>query len=89
MEQGRTMAESTTENIDALGSVGQQILRFERLRWKHPGAKESAIRERFALSATHYYQILNSLADSEAAYRFDPMLIKQVRAKRFTRLRSA
>lgn len=41
----------------------REILDFERTNtwWKYPGAKEAAIRERFGLSSTRYYQRLAQL----------------------------
>ncbi|MFV2039650.1 MAG: DUF3263 domain-containing protein, partial [Acidimicrobiales bacterium] len=35
------------------------ILDFERTWWQLEGSKEAAIRERFALSPTRNYQLLN------------------------------
>ncbi|WP_308424733.1 DUF3263 domain-containing protein [Longimycelium tulufanense] len=61
-----------------------EILAFERQWWKYSGAKEQAIRELFDMSATRYYQVLNSLMDKPEAMRADPMLVKRLR-----RLRSA
>ncbi len=37
----------------------REVLAFERQWWKYAGAKEQAIRDRFGLSATRYYQLLN------------------------------
>lgn len=82
-------AVSVPEAAGEFGELAERILVFERLHWKYPAAKEGAIRQNFSLSATHYYQILNALANSETAYRFDPVLIKQIRAKRLSRHRSA
>ena len=48
---------------DELSERDQQILSFERLWWKYAGAKEQAVREQFAMSATRYYQVLNALID--------------------------
>ena len=67
-----------------LSERDQQILAFERLWWKYAGAKEQAIREKFAMSATRYYQVLNALIDRPEALAFDPLLTKRLR-----RLRSA
>ncbi|MGH3471292.1 MAG: DUF3263 domain-containing protein, partial [Nocardioidaceae bacterium] len=50
-----------------LSDRDQQILGFERLWWKYAGAKEQAIREQFAMSATRYYQVLNTLIDRPEA----------------------
>ncbi len=66
----------------------QQILALERQWWKYAGAKEQAIRELFDLSATHYYQILNALIDTEAALAHDPMLVKRLRRLRTLRQRA-
>jgi hypothetical protein len=63
------------------------ILDFEREWWKFAGAKEQAIRERFDLSPTRYYQILGSLMDREEALAYDPMLVKRLRRMRAARRR--
>src|SRR5690606_40177906 len=47
------------------------ILDFERSWWTQPGPKEAAIVERFELSATRYYQILNELLETPEAYDHD------------------
>ncbi|PYI69108.1 DUF3263 domain-containing protein [Arthrobacter livingstonensis] len=72
---------------DAAGLSGRdaQMLALERQWWKYAGAKEQAIREMFDLSATHYYQILNALIDTEAALEHDPMLVKRLRRLRTSR----
>ena len=71
-----------------LSSREQQMLALERQWWKYAGAKEQAIRELFDLSATHYYQILNALIDTEAALAHDPMLVKRLRRLRTSRHRA-
>ncbi len=63
------------------------ILDFERDWWKFAGAKEQAIRERFDLSSTRYYQLLNELIDSDRALAYDPMLVKRLRRMRAARQR--
>jgi hypothetical protein len=72
----------------ALTQRDQDILSFERQWWKFAGAKEQAIRAQFDMSATRYYQVLNSLLDSEAALAFDPLLVKRLRRLRATRQRA-
>ncbi|CAO5189917.1 DUF3263 domain-containing protein [Frankia sp. AiPs1] len=59
-----------------------RILAFEQGWWRHPGAKEEAIRAEFGLSSTRYYQILNQLIDTEAALISDPMLVRRLRRLR-------
>jgi len=71
-----------------LSSRDQQMLALERQWWKYAGAKEQAVRELFDLSATHYYQILNALIDTEAALAHDPMLVKRLRRLRTSRQRA-
>ena len=66
----------------------RDILAFERQWWKYAGAKESAIRELFDMSATRYYQVLNALIDDPAALAHDPMLIKRLRRMRSSRQRA-
>jgi hypothetical protein len=63
------------------------VLAFERAWWRYGGAKESSIRAQFALSPTEYYQVLNTLLDSDAALVHDPMLVKRLRRMRATRQR--
>lgn len=60
-----------------------EVLDFERTWWKHAGVKEQAIKERFDMSATRYYQLLNDLLETSAAMSYDPILVK-----RLTRLRT-
>ncbi|NOJ61048.1 DUF3263 domain-containing protein [Arthrobacter sp. 260] len=74
--------------VGDLGDREQQMLALERQWWKYSGAKEQAIRELFDLSATHYYQILNALIDTEAALAHDPMLVKRLRRLRTSRQRA-
>ncbi len=71
----------------ALSDTEREILAFERQWWKYAGAKETAVRELFGMSATRYYQVLNTLIDSEAALAADPMLVKRLRRLRDARQR--
>ncbi len=61
------------------------LLDFEKNWWSLSGSKESEIRERFGISPTRYYQLLNALIDSEDALIHDPLLIKRLRRLRETR----
>ena len=64
-----------------------EILSFERQWWKYAGAKETAIRDLFDMSATRYYQTLNALIDRPEALVHDPMLVKRLRRLRASRQR--
>lgn len=63
------------------------ILEFEKQWWRYAGAKESAIRELFGMTATRYYQALNALLDNPAALAVEPMLVKRLRRMRQERHR--
>lgn len=71
----------------ALSERDAAILDFEKQWWKYAGAKEQAVRELFDLSATQYYQVLNTLIDSPDALAAEPMLVKRLRRMRATRQR--
>jgi hypothetical protein len=64
------------------------ILDFERTWWTEPGPKDTAIRERFELSGTRYYQLLNELLDDHEAYAHDPLLVRRLRRQRERRRRA-
>ena len=72
---------------EGLGQREIEILDFERCWWKHAGIKERAIRERFDMSATSYYQVLNDLIENPAAMDHDPILIKRLKRLRTYRQR--
>ena len=50
-------------------------------------ASPDEILEVFELSPTRYYQLLNELIDSPEALKFDPVLVKRLRAQRARRQR--
>jgi hypothetical protein len=70
---------------DGLTRRERDVLAFERQWWKYAGAKEFAIKELFAMSATRYYQVLNALVDRPEALAADPMLVKRLRRLRASR----
>lgn len=72
---------------ETLTARDREMLSLERLWWQYAGAKEQAIREKFDMSATRYYQVLNSLIDREDALAFDPLLVKRLRRLRSQRQR--
>lgn len=73
---------------DTLTDRDREILAVERLWWQYAGAKEAAVREKFDVSMTRYYQELNALIDREDALAFDPLLVKRLRRLRAQRKRS-
>ena len=70
-----------------LDDRSRRILDFEREWWKYAGAKEQAIRERFDVSPTRYYQLLNRVIGDEVALAYDPMLVKRLCRLRASRQR--
>ena len=82
---------STSPGIAAgeeLSERDQAILDFERQWWKYAGAKEQAVKEKFAMSSTRYYQVLNALIDRPEALAHDPLLVRRLRRLRATRQRA-
>ena len=70
-----------------LSDRDREILEFERQWWKYAGAKEQAVREKFDMSATRYYQVLNALIDQPEALEADPLLVRRLRRLRAARQR--
>ncbi|MGK2947255.1 MAG: DUF3263 domain-containing protein [Acidimicrobiales bacterium] len=64
------------------------ILDFERSWWTEAGPKDTAIRERFELSGTRYYQLLTELLDDPDALEYDPLLVRRLRRVRERRRRA-
>jgi hypothetical protein len=79
------VASEFAEVGDELTDRDREILAFEREWWKHVGAKEQQIRDRFGVSATRYYQILNALIASPGAMQEDPMLVRRLQRMRSAR----
>jgi hypothetical protein len=75
------------EGSGELTSRDAAMLDFERQWWKYAGAKEQAVREKFDMSATRYYQVLNALIDRPEALVHDPLLVRRLRRLRATRQR--
>ena len=92
MDGAMARAERSLSGIDGDADLPEgltrreyDILAFERQWWKYAGAKEEAIKELFAMSATRYYQVLNALVDRPEALAADPMLVKRLRRLRASR----
>lgn len=84
----RTMTTDTTPaSTTGLTDTELAILNLERSWWKYPGAKDTAVMERFGVTPTRYYQVLNALIDRPEALKHDPMLIRRLRRLREARQR--
>ena len=88
MDVAQTVAQAPVADPGTLSVRDREILSFERHWWKYAGAKEQAIRDLFEMSATRYYQVLNTLIDRPEALVVDPMLVKRLRRLRTTRQRT-
>jgi len=64
------------------------ILDFERSWWREPGPKEQAIKDRFDLSSTRYYEILGELLELAEAQDYDPLVVRRLRRQRDKRRRA-
>ena len=83
-------AEHITAGQETAAGLSQRdldILEFERHWWKYAGAKETAVREKFDMSSTRYYQVLNALIDRPEALEADPLLVRRLRRLRSARQR--
>ena len=81
---------SALENPETQGStltdLETRILEFERNWWRFAGAKETAIKDLFDMTAPRYYQLLNDLSDRDDALEASPMLVKRLRRLREARM---
>jgi hypothetical protein len=85
LENSESANSGSTNSSLGLSDLEFRILEFERSWWRFAGAKESAIKENFDLSAPRYYQILNDLIDRQEALEASPMLVKRLRRLREAR----
>ena len=74
---------------ETLTELKRGILDFEKKSYKYSGAKEDAIHERFGLTTTQYYQILNGLIDQPAARRYAPYVVERLQQQRTARTAGA
>jgi len=93
-EQSTVVAPSRAEGLgEAFPQVAEvglsrrehEMLTFERQWWRRAGAKETAIRDRFGVPPTRYYQVLNALVDRPEALEADPLLVRRLRRLRSVR----
>ena len=82
------VAVSAQVPVVGLSRREHEMLTFERQWWRRPGAKETAIRDRFGVTPTRYYQVLNALVDRPDALAADPLLVRRLRRLRLARQRT-
>jgi hypothetical protein len=87
MDAATAHTHDSARSESPLGARDREILEFERHWWKYAGAKETAVRDKFDMSATRYYQVLNALIDRPEALEADPLLVRRLRRLRAARQR--
>jgi len=87
MAGSHALDQTQPEGSGALSPRDAAVLDFERQWWKFAGAKEQAVREKFDMSSTRYYQVLNALIDRPEALEHDPLLVRRLRRLRASRQR--
>ncbi len=71
----------------ALTERDKAILEFEGSWWSRPGSKAEAIQERFELSTTRYYELLNEILADPEALEHQPLVVRRLRRERDRRRR--
>ena len=71
-----------------LSQRSRDIIDFERTWRSLPGTKAQAIRARFGLSDSRYYQLLNGILDEPGVAAYDPLVVKRLRRHRDRRRRA-
>lgn len=87
MVANQALSPGQPDEAGGLSERDRGILEFERQWWKFAGAKEAAVREKFDMSSTRYYQVLNALIDRPEALEYDPLLVRRLRRLRAARQR--
>lgn len=64
--------------MSELSDTAKAVLDFEGLHWKHAGAKDAEIRERFNASPTIYYKRLAVLLHSPEALAYAPTTVRRL-----------
>ena len=82
----RVVAASTLVAM-GLTERDKAILDFERSWWAEPGPKADAVRERFELSTTRYYELLREIMADPEALEYDPLLVRRLKKERDRRRR--
>lgn len=61
-----------------IGPSTAEVLEFERIWWQRVGDKEEAIRKRFGLTPTRYYQLLNKVLETPEALATDAVTVHRL-----------
>jgi len=69
---------ATVPRMPDLTDHERAVLDFEGLLYRRPGAKEQAIKDRFAMTATRYYQRLGPLLSRPEALAYAPLTVRRL-----------
>jgi len=64
--------------VGDLDQRDRDLLDFAALTWKNPGRRESAILDRFGMSAARYHQAVLALLDRTEAWAYAPTTVKRL-----------
>ena len=86
-----TALSSCGEDAMSLTPLERAVLDFEREWWMTTAqsSKRDAIRARLGISPARYYAIVSTLADSNDAVAYDPLVVHRTRRRRAERRRAA
>lgn len=65
-----------------LTDLEKQMLDLAGEHYKYPAVREQHARERFGVTATQYWQVVNRLIDSREAVEYAPRVVLELRARR-------
>ncbi|WP_425325210.1 DUF3263 domain-containing protein [Pedococcus bigeumensis] len=57
------------------------ILDFEREWWRHAGAKDREVSQRWGISASEYDHLLAAVAVRPEAMAYDPLTVRRIRRR--------
>lgn len=69
----------------SLPALYMEVLEFERTSFRHQGAKESIVHDRWGHSLARHDQIVNHVIDLPEAEEYDPALVRRLRRLRAQR----
>jgi hypothetical protein len=71
-----------------LTDVERAMLDFTKTQWRYKGQQDEAIRERFGITPTRFWQRMLTLVDRPEALAYDPVIVHRLQ-RLFSRRRSA
>lgn len=75
--------------MQSLSERDRQMLDFTNLWWQYRGNQEAAIRERFDVTVTRFWQEILRIIENPAALAYDPLAVKRLQRARLRRSWSA